>query len=322
MSTPDGGARNLTERITVIANPRAGGGRAGADRERIHRAVDRAFAQARVLWTEAPGHATALARAAAAESDLVVALGGDGTCHEVVNGLFDDDRPVARRAIFSVVPYGTGGDLVRSLEIPRDLDRALWSAATGITLPLDVGHVRWPDRAPHVFVNVAGFGANAEVCVRANRSTKRFGGQVTFLGAIFSTLADFRAVPVRWSWDGPDGPGAVELVTFAAFLANGHYCGAGLWVGAGGSMADGVFELTLLPQVGFRDVPSLLPRMYDGRLASARGVHRARVTSVQVDGVIPVETDGEPRGSGPLHLRVLPGVLQVRGGWLVPPALR
>lgn len=317
----ESGAQNRNERLTVIANPRAGGGRAGKDRDAIQHAVDRAFAQGRVVWTEGPGHASELARAACGESDLVAALGGDGTCHEVVNGLFDGDRPVSRKAAFTVLPYGTGGDLVRSLEIPGALDKALWVAATGITLPLDVGHLAWADGRSRVFINVAGFGANAEVCNRANRSSKRFGGQVTFLTAIFSTLADWQARPLRWSWDGPDGPGSSSLDTWAAFVANGHYCGAGLRVGAGGSMADGVFELTLIPPVGFRDVPRLMPAMYNGRLASARGIVRARVRTVEIEGATPIETDGEPQGSTPVRIRVLPGTLQVRGGWLKPPAL-
>lgn len=317
--TPEGGARNQGERLTVIANPRAGGGRAGASRDDIARAVDRAFAQARVLWTEAPGHATELARQAAGDSDVVCALGGDGTCHEVVNGLFAGRTPVNRKVVFSVLPFGTGGDLVRSLEVPKRLDKALWVAATGMTIPLDVGHVARSGTPERVFINVAGIGANADVCLRANRSAKRLGGQVTFLGAIFATLASWQSMPVRWRWDGPDGSFAEEIETFAAFVANGHYCGAGLWVGAGGSMADGLLDVTVLPTVHLRQVPTLLPRMYDGRLATAPGVRRARATSVEVDADIPLETDGEPIGRGPVRFSVLPRALHVRGGWLRPP---
>lgn len=317
--TPEGGARNEGERLTVIANPRAGGGRAGARRDDILRAVDRAFAQARVLWTEAPGHATELARQAAGESDVICALGGDGTCHEVVNGLFAGRTPVNRKVVFSVLPFGTGGDLVRSLDVPKSLDRALWIASTGMTLPLDVGHVERGEEKGRVFINVAGLGANAEVCVRANRSAKRLGGQVTFLSAIFATLASWKAIPARWRWEGPEGAVAEEIETFAAFVGNGHYCGAGLWVGAGGSMADGLLDLTILPTVQLRQVPTLLPRMYDGRLASAPGVRHARVTRVEVDAEIPIETDGEPIGHGPVRFSLLPRALQVRGGWLRPP---
>ncbi len=313
------GARNRGERIVVIANPRAGGGRAGAQRELITAAVGRAFEHAQIVWTERAGHATELARSLAPEADIVAALGGDGTCHEVVNGLFDGDKPVNRRVIFTTLPFGTGGDLVRSLEVPKRLDKALWIAATGTTLPLDVGHVRWATGEERVFINVAGIGANAEVCVRANASSKRFGGTVTFLGAIISTLIDVRARPAVWRWSGPEGSGEIEMDTLAAFCANGHFCGAGLWVGRGGSMADGLFDFTVIPQLSGLRALGALPNAFSGNLNEIPGVHQAKASTVELLTDLPVENDGEPRSPGPLVFRVLPRALQVRGGWLRPP---
>jgi diacylglycerol kinase family enzyme len=315
----DSGARNRGERLIVIANPRAGGGRAGASREEIARAVDRAFENAEVRWTEGPGHASELAGKAATEGDIVAALGGDGTCSEVVNGLVPGGEPVNRRVVFCAIPFGTGGDLVRSLEVSKTLERALWVASTGMTLPLDVGLLQWDAGPRRVFVNVAGVGANADVCRRANASGKRFGGTATFLGAVFGTLREWSARPVKWSWDGPDGPGDLALDTFAAFCANGHYCGAGMWVGNGGSMADGIFELSILPTVGWRLAARLLSNMYNGHMRDQPEVHRVSVRRVRIDGDVPLEGDGETIGSGPVEIRVLPRALQVRGGWLKPP---
>lgn len=317
---PDvGGARNRGERLIVIANPRAGGGRAGASRDRIARAVDRAFAQAEVRWTEGPGHASELAGAAAREADIVAALGGDGTCSEVVNGLVPGGAPVNPKVVFGTVPFGTGGDLVRSLEVKRGLEQALWILSTGMTIPIDVGLYAWADGRRRTFVNVAGVGANADVCRRANASSKRFGGFLTFLGAALGAIAEFEPVRVRWSWEGPSGAGEREIETFAAFCANGHYCGGGMWVGNGGSMADGVFELTILPRPTASLVPRLLPRVYDGRLREHPAVTSLQVTRVRVDADVVCEGDGEPLGPGPLEIAVVPRALQARGGWLQPP---
>lgn len=311
------GARNEGERLVVIANPRGGGGRAGARRDEIHRAVDRAFARAEVRWTEGPRHATELARAAALDADIVASLGGDGTCHEVVEGLMTGP-PGHPRPIFSVLPFGTGGDLVRSLEIPKHLDRALWIVATGATIPLDVGRVELGPRVSH-FVNVAGVGANGEVCVRANRSSKRLGGRITFLSAIVATLASYRPIPARWTWSGPGGEGALEAETLAAFVANGHYCGAGLWVGRGGSMADGCFDVTIIPAIGVAAALGGLRHAADGRLERIPGAVRARARIVAMEGELPIELDGEPQGHSSLRAEVLPRALHVRGGWLHPP---
>lgn len=313
------GARNQGEKLVVIANPRAGGGRAGAQRSQIEAAVGRAFEHAEVVWTERPGHGTQIARERAPDADIVAALGGDGTCHEVVNGLFQEGRPVNRRVIFSTLPFGTGGDLVRSLEVPKRLDKALWIAATGTTLPLDVGHTRWATGEERVFINVAGVGANAEVCVRANRSSKRFGGTVTFLGAIISTLLEVRARRATWKWSGPDGGEEIEMDTLAAFCANGHYCGAGLWVGRGGSMADGLFDFTVIPQLSVVRALGALPRAFAGTFDEIPGVYRRKASTVELQTDLPIENDGEPRSPGPLVFSVLPRALQVRGGWLQPP---
>jgi diacylglycerol kinase (ATP) len=320
MKRPDD-TRNYDERITIIANPRAGGGRVGARRDAILRAVDRTFRQARVLWTEAPGHATELARAAAPESDLVAALGGDGTCSEVVNGLLEGDgTPVNRRAAFTVLPLGTGGDLVRSLDVPAAMDRALWVASTGTTLPLDVGRIDFADGRRRFFINVVGVGANAEVCVRSNRSSKRLGGTLTFFPAILQTVLSFQPRRLRWTFTTPEGEWSDERETFGAFIANGHYCGAGVWVGKDGSMADGLFEVIVAPRIPVRRVPELVPRLYNGTLGDASGMLRVRATRVRVEGDAEAEADGEGLGRIPLDVRVLPRALHVRGGWLRPPS--
>lgn len=318
-SQASAGTQNRGERLVVIANPRAGGGRAGANRDQILRAADRAFAQVEVRWTEGPNHASELARAAAGEADIVAALGGDGTCSEVVNGLVPDGVAVNPKIVFAVIPFGTGGDLVRSLELPRPLDRAFWMTGTGMTLPLDVGLFTWDDGRRRVFVNVAGIGANADVCRRANESSKRWGGTVTFAGAVLGALRGFAPRRVAWSWDGPDGPGEAELDTFAAFCANGHYCGAGMWVGKGGSMADGIFELSILPPFGMAKSLRLLPTVYNGKMGDNPELRRVRVTSVRVGSEIPLEGDGESLGSAPVRITAVPRALHMRGGWLNPP---
>ena len=205
----DSGSRNLTEKICLVVNPRAGAGRAGRELDTLKRAVDRAFSQWDVRVTEAPGHATILAQDARSEGyDIVAAVGGDGTCHEVVNGLVKDGKPCSPRTIFTVIPFGTGSDLQKTLKIPRMVQEALWIAATGITLPSDVGWVqleRDGQDSEEAFINVAGFGANGEVVRVANSMDKKWGGRWTFLKASLQTTLQYRPPEVRLEWKGPDG---------------------------------------------------------------------------------------------------------------------
>ncbi len=320
MHTDTSGARNTGERLLVIANPRAGAGSAGRNRAQIERAVDRAFARAEVVWTEGPGHASEVARERAGSADIVAALGGDGTCHEVVNGLFDGERARFPKTVFTSLPFGTGTDLARSLDLPRRLEDALWVAATGMTLPLDVGWVRTEAGGQRMFLNVAGIGANASVAGRVNAGEKRLGPMATYLAATLQTALAFRPVPVRCAWTGPDGDGATEIDLLAAFVANGHWCGAGIHVGRGGSMADGCLDVKLIPGMSVGRILRAVPRLYDGRMSEVEGVISVRASTLRVEGAVAFEADGEVGlGTGPATYGVLPRALQVRAAWRIPP---
>jgi len=323
--------RNETERIVCVLNPRARGGSAGAMVDEVRRAVDRIFSRAEVVVTRGPGHATELAREAVeGGADIVAAVGGDGTCNEVVNGLFDGQLPRRRSVIFSVIPWGTGGDLARSVKAPARLRDALWTAATGMTLPADVGHARFVDHrgeaAERVFLNVAGFGANGEVVSRANRSSKRLGGGVTFLAATLATLSSYRPAEVELRWRGEGGEGAWRGDLLSAFVANAYYCGGGMYVGKGGSMHDGRFDLSVLPPLNPARALRQARRLYDGTLPRIPGAVRAAAAEIEARAVDPaaavlLDIDGEQPGRLPASFRVLHRTLQVRGGWLRSPLL-
>ena len=323
------GARNRNERICLILNPRAGAGSAGDNLDTLKRAADVAFENWEVRTTEGPGHASVLAAAAAAEDfQLIAAVGGDGTCHEVINGLIHNDRARNRKAAFTVIPFGTGSDLMKSLKVPRRLAGALWIAATGMSLPTDIGKatVTTPDgQLTRYFINVAGFGANGEVVRKANASNKRLGGRVTFLRASLSTAARYRPPQIKVAWEGADGEGSWEGRLMSSFLANGAYCGGGMWVGKGGNMHDGFMELSLLPPTSKARQALDMRRLYDGSLAKASGAIRKRVRSLQATArpgeQVFIDLDGELSGMLPAKFELLPRVLQIRGGWIHNPLI-
>ena len=318
------GTRNERERICLIVNPRAGAGSAGRRLDELQRAAERAFASFDLKLTEGPGHATQLAgEAIDGGAQIVAAVGGDGTCHEVVNGLVRDGRARSLRVAFTTIPFGTGSDLMKSLEIPRSLSGALWMAATGMTLPSDLGEaVVQTESGPitRLFVNVAGFGMNGEVVRRANDSDKRWGGRLTFLGATLRTSLEYRSPEVSLEWEGPEGPGSWSGPLLSCFLANGAFCGGGMWVGRGGSMQDGLLDLTILPDLGLVRQLAEARRLYDGSLDRFPGARRLRIHCLEARAVKtpapPVDLDGESPGVLDARFRILPGALMIRGGWL------
>lgn len=317
--------RNERERLCLVVNPASAGGRTGRRLEALRRAADRCFGRWELRETEGPGHATVLAAEAVAEGfDVVASVGGDGTHSETVNGLFDGAVPRNPDVVFGAVPAGTGSDLVRTVGMPNGLEAALEVLAGGETRRSDVLEARLAsgdgDPVLRLCVNVLSFGASGEVVRRANRSSKRLGGTATFLGATLSSLVSYRpgVVHLHWTdaegddeeWDGP-------LV--AGVVANGEYFGGGMPIGRGSSMQDGLGDLVVVPRLSNARLIAGIPRLYTGRVDRVPGVVRRRMVSLDAEAVdgsgLLVEVDGEQPGTLPLHVRVLPGTLLIRGTW-------
>jgi len=248
----------------------------------------------------------------------------------VVNGFFREGEPLKSDAVFSLIPWGTGSDLARSVKAPGKIEEALWVAATGMTLRSDVGLARFTghdgEDASRLFINSAGFGCNGEVASRANRSSKRLGGTVTFLGATFATLASFKSPRLSLDWSSSDGGGSWEGPFMSAFLMNGSYCGGGMNLAPRGNMHDGKLDLTILPPMGFVGAVAKSWRLFDGSAEKVSGVKVGQVEELRAqapDGEkVLIELDGEQPGCLPLQASVLKDGLSVRGGWLQSPALK
>lgn len=318
--------RNETERLCLVVNPHSAGGATGGRLEALRRAAEERFAEWEIRETQGPGHATAIAAEAVADGfDLVVAVGGDGTASETVNGLFEGSTPRNPEVVFSVIPAGTGSDLVRTLGMPRRLEEAMDDVAASETRPCDVLEVlvkpHGGEEPMHrLCINVTSFGISGDIVHQVNQGSKRFGGTATFLGATLRALASYRPEAVRLSWvdaEGDEGSWEGDLVT--AFVANGQYCGGGMWIGRGGSMDDGAADLVLVPRLPLFRQATGLPKLYTGKADQVPGVIRERVVSLeaeaQPDAMVRVDVDGEHPGTLPLKVRVLPSMLKIRGTW-------
>jgi diacylglycerol kinase family enzyme len=250
----------------------------------------------------------------------VVAVGGDGTCHEVVNGLMGQNGEVAADVVFATVPLGTGSDLQKSLHLPKKLDEAMAVAARGAIARWDIGRATMGSENPKVehFVNVAGFGANGEVVRRANQMSKSWGGLATFYIATVQTAFSYDAPTIALRWEAEDGIHERETDVLSAFLANGCYCGGGMDVGNNGTPVDGFFDITILPPDPFVVQLARSYRLYDGSLHKWPGVKQFRAKWLEARVIEGTETridlDGEQPGSLPARFDVLTNRLPVRHG--------
>lgn len=310
----------------LIVNPASGGGRTGRQFDRVARAVREAKGEFEAVFTSRRGEAVDIARDAARGGErLVVAVGGDGTVSEVVDGLsaaVADGLSGAGPAIdpevlFGCIPQGTGGDLARSLGWSGTPEEAARTLAVGLTVTCDVGLVEFvgEDGTPRRrhFVNESSFGVSGRVVRELARGGRLGGGAITYTLASAKALLAYRDQPVRWRVDG--GAWIEERITAVA-VCNGRYFGAGMLVAPSARLDDGWLDVTAWKGLGFADFLTKRRMLYDGshvRLPNTRCL-RARVVEAEpLEGAeVLLDVDGEQPGRLPARFTVVPGALRVR----------
>jgi diacylglycerol kinase (ATP) len=257
-----------------------------------------------MVETRARGHAATLAaEAARAGVSLVVAVGGDGTLNEVVNGLapLRAEFPVTVGALMT----GRGRDAARNLGLARDPRRAARRLADGHVVALDLGLARWPG-GHRYFLGWAGTGFDAVVAERAGTR----GGRLVYPRAVLSSLRDYRPAEMTVRLDGADawtGPAA------SAVVCNGACFGGGMRIAPGARPDDGLLDVVRLGALGRLELARWLPTVYwGGHLANPRITIR-RAARVRVDAVepVPVQFDGELGAHTPLDIEIHPGALKL-----------
>ncbi len=266
------------------------------------------------VFTERRGHATLLARAALdAGFDLIVAVGGDGTVNEVLNGLVVDGKAIQPAAALGIITSGTGGDFARTAGLPRDMLAAAehLARATG-TRPFDVGeivHGLYGQEQHRYFANVAGMGFDAEVIERLESGGKRGSGTIPYLMALVRTVTSFRNKDVKMEIDGR----VVQSRFNSVIVCNGQYFGGGMQVGPHAALDDGLFDIVTLGDFSVLEILIHTPKIYNGSHLSVAKVGECRAQSVAVESRqrMLIEADGELIGSGPARFRILPAALNL-----------
>jgi diacylglycerol kinase (ATP) len=294
--------------VVFLVNPAAENGAAGRRwPELAHRAAALGL-RGDALLSERPGHLTELARQAAAHADLLVAVGGDGTVHEVVNGIAGLDVELA------VIARGTGWDFARTHGIPRKVEGAVEVALDGRTLEVDLGRVRyrgWDGRdGEAVFANVASAGMSGAVAKRANETSKALGGKASYAWATLAVFARWRNDEVTARVDGEEHTGRMLDV----IVANGRYLGGGMKMTPEAEPDDGRFDVLLIGDVTKRDLILTLPKIYRGTHLPHPKATLLRAARVEVDAPepLPIELDGEQPGTTPVSFDVVPRALRLR----------
>jgi YegS/Rv2252/BmrU family lipid kinase len=296
----------------LVVNPASANGSTGRRWPEIaHRAAELGLVGESLL-SERPGQAVELARRAAEEgASLVVAVGGDGTVNEVVNGLLavEGERPE-----LAAIARGTGTDFVRHFGIPTKLEGAVEVALSGDMRTIDAGRVTYRswsgEEESAYFANSASAGMSGAVAQRANTSTKALGGKASFLYATLAVFAGWHASELEVEVDDERRSGLM----YDTIVANCRYLGGGMAMTPEAQPDDGRFDVLLLGDITRRDLLLTLPKVYRGTHLphpKAELLRGSRVV-VRSETPLPVELDGEQPGTTPATFEIVPDALRLR----------
>jgi len=270
------------------------------------------------LQTEGPAHATALtAQALKQRADVIVAVGGDGTINEVVNGFFEQDRLISDTSCLAIVPHGTGSDFIKMLRLPEDDEAAAALIESKNQRPLDLLRVRYtkPDGtwASRYAINIASFGMGGAVASRVNRSSKIFGRKVSFVLATLRTALTFSGNSVSIGFDKSK---TIDVRVTNVAVGNGQYQGAGMLLCPLAAIDDGLLDVTIVEFLPALQLFRSLPLLYNGKIYSHPKVQFHRAQSIRADSkkVVLVEIDGEMVGHLPIEITAVPQAIRMRAG--------
>ncbi|HEX2031707.1 MAG TPA: diacylglycerol kinase family protein [Actinomycetota bacterium] len=298
--------------LVLIANPRSGRGRVGQELPEVERQLQTHGLRYRIVETGGPGDATRLAREALEAGErFLVAVGGDGTVHEVVNGMIADDRAVANDAVLGVVAAGSGSDFVRTFGLPGDATRAVRHLTGDRLYPIDVMRAEYDDagrRAVRYVPNIAEAGLGGAVVARAVRLPRRLGRSRYFVG-FWLSLGRHRPWEVEVRVDRKEWTGRANNVV----VANCQFYGGGMKISPRAYPGDGLLDVQI--STGPKsEAFTLLPKIYRGEHVPHPHIKemRGRVISVEADRPLPVEADGEVLGTTPATFTVLPQIVRLK----------
>ena len=311
--------------VAAIVNPRSGGGRTGRAWRVISETIEKELGPVRAHFTGGPSTphylpAAELTREALrAGAQLVIAVGGDGTIDEVVNGFFENGVAINPEAHLAVLNAGTGGDFRRTFDLPEDAAEGVKRIAAGTTRRIDIGKLTFiaedGQETVRYFNNIASFGLSGETVRAVNNATwqKSLGGNFAFTWATLMTAWRHKPRPVKIETD--EGFETVANIGLTA-VANGRYFGSGLKVAPDAAPDDGLFDVVIMRDMKFMDLLTGGGNLREGTHVNGPKVQvvRARTVTATPLGPEPVliDVDGEGPGRLPARFEMMPGALTLR----------
>ncbi|WP_437854961.1 diacylglycerol/lipid kinase family protein [Sorangium sp. So ce363] len=310
-------------RPLLIVNPRSSGGKTGRLFDEMLTPIRRILGDVDIVRTDRPRHAVDLAREAALGGrETIVAVGGDGSISEVVNGLMQARDRGATGTRLGIIGAGTGSDLCKTLKLTRRLDSFCTAIASGHTRRLDVGRLSYEtrdgQRADAFFVNVLSTGMSGIVVSLVNESSRVLGNTLAYTMASLRGLVRSRVGRVRCVTTLRGERREEEISTRMLGICNGRFFGAGMQLAPMAKPDDGVFDVIDLGAAPHLRFAAVSTGMYTGSHIRHPDVRHFQCDSIEltllnrdVEQAFFLDVDGEPLGKLPITVTLEPQAIEV-----------
>ncbi|MBR4954880.1 MAG: diacylglycerol kinase family lipid kinase [Clostridia bacterium] len=289
--------------IYFIINPMAGGGQGNGARAKIEEALAQSTLEYTICESEYQGHAVELARELSARDDCtgIVAVGGDGTFSEVLNGM-DVSKPLG------LIPCGTGNDFASGAGISKDISNAIQAIISGKTAPLD--YITVGDRR---CLNITGAGFDVDILLREAKYRKKIKSKITYYLALFVTVL---SIKFRRCHLVIDDSIVVDRDLLIMVAANGRFFGGGMPMVPSAVTNDGIMDVLVVHKVPYIVIPKLLFSFLKGNIEKQTkyiDIYRCKKLSCSIEGFDYIEVDGEVLKLLPTDIEIHSGELRIFG---------
>lgn len=312
-----------SSQVRAIVNPRSSGNHTGGRWPEIAEKLKQHIGPFDTVFTDGPMAAMRLTAAALKDGvDHIIAVGGDGTVNEVVNGFFERERPINPQALLSIITSGTGADFRRTLGTPDDMDAQVARVADGEVHAIDLGRLSYRDDATseirtRYFDNVASFGLSGATDRAVNQLTfaKNLGGKFAFLWGTFKALLEYRGSRVRLQVD--DQFDEVLDINLVA-VCNGKFFGGGMQIAPQAQPDDGLFDIIVIRQTSLFTFMRGISSVYFGRhLEKKNEVFMLRGKKITAEPEssseeVLLDVDGEAPGRLPATFEIVPRAILMK----------
>ncbi|MGE5652999.1 MAG: diacylglycerol/lipid kinase family protein [Bacillota bacterium] len=300
------------KRTFFIVNPTAAHGKVRAQWPELLQEIHSQENMIDWQFTDCPGHATTLTQDAAQNGyQRIVAVGGDGTINEVVEGLAN--LPDETRPVLGIIGLGTGNDFIKTLGIPLDPKQAIERLAVGEEKQIDLGSAHYlgfqGEPQQRYFANIAALGFAADVVVATNAMGKWLRGTLPYLLGLAKTFAIFRNQPMRIAYDDRIWQGMSSL----AVIANCKFFGGGMKVAPQADPCDGFLDIVILENLSKAELARHFPKVYRGDHLQIPQVKTLRARQIEITSETKClfQVEGDVVGTTPVSLNIVPGRLTV-----------